>query len=79
MTPNILIGIVEVLKSYDIKLDSDLISEIVDVFVTNGMSLDDLEECYGFDNELDLVLDEYERASDDEDDDEWVDGGREDF
>ncbi len=69
MTSNLLINIVEVLKSYEVKLDSDLMSEIVEVFVNNGMSLEDLEECYGFDNELDLVLDEYKRDSDDDEED----------
>jgi hypothetical protein len=65
MTPNVLISIIETLKSYEVKLDSDLISEIVEILLNNGMTLDELEECYGFDDELDLVLDEYERAKDD--------------
>lgn len=77
MTSNLLINIVEVLKSYEVKLDSDLMSEIVEVFVNNGMSSEDLEECYGFDNELDLVLDEYEKDSGD-DDDSWLDEDEED-
>lgn len=72
MTSNLLINIVEVLKSYEVKLYSDLLSEIVEIFINNGISLEDLEKCYGIDNELDLVLDlmiKYERASDDKEDD----------
>jgi hypothetical protein len=60
MTPNVLIGIVEILKTYEVKIDSDILSEIVELFVNEGMTKEDLEECYGVDDELDFILDEYE-------------------
>jgi hypothetical protein len=67
MTPNVLIGIVEILKTYEVKIDSDILSEIVELFVNEGMTKEDLEECYGVDNELDFILDEYESIIDEND------------
>jgi hypothetical protein len=43
------------------------------------MTLDDLRECYGVSDELDEIIDDYESTQEDEEEDEWLDGGREDF
>lgn len=78
MKPQLLLDIVETLTSCVDELDLDgAIEEIVNIFLRHGMTLDDLRECYGVSDELDAIIDDYETTQ--EDDDEWPDGGREDF
>lgn len=77
MKPQFLIDVVEAYKNNT--SDSEFLTDLVEIFVENGMSIIDLEDCYGIDDDLDAVIDEYERADDDADEDEWPDGGREMF
>jgi hypothetical protein len=81
MKTQLLLDIVEVISSDNEDVDAELLVGIVDAFMRNGMTFDELEECYGFDDSLDTVIDEFQNAVDDEDEDdeEWADGGREDF
>ncbi len=79
MKPQLLIDIVETLTSCVDELDVEgALEEIVSIFLRHGMTLDDLRECYGVSDELDEIIDDYETLNDDEED-EWPDGGREDF
>lgn len=81
MKAQFLIDIVEAISGYAPTGTEELFEEIVSIFIRNGMTVDELEECYGIDANLDDVIDEYQsivRESYDEDD-EWPDGGREDF
>jgi hypothetical protein len=55
------------------------VEEVVNTFLRHGMTLDDLRECYGVSDELDEIIDGYESTQEDEEEDEWLDGGREDF
>jgi hypothetical protein len=78
MKPQLLIDVVETLTSCVDELDVDgALEEIVGIFLRHGMTLDDLRECYGVSDELDAIIDDYESTQDEED--EWPDGGREDF
>lgn len=78
MKPQLLIDVVETLTSCLDELDIDgALEEIVNIFLRHGMTLDDLRECYGVSDELDEIIDDYESIEGDED--EWPDGGREDF
>lgn len=78
MKPQILIDIAEAISDYGATGTEELFEEIVSIFIRNGMTVDDLQECYGINDNLDNVIDEYELTTDDEED-EWPDGGREDF
>ena len=78
MKPQLLIDVVETLTTCVDELDVDgALEEIVSIFLRHGMTLDDLRECYGVSDELDAIIDDYESTQDEED--EWPDGGREDF
>ena len=80
MKPQILIDIVEVLTSDLQGVDEEVFEQIVQIFIRHGMTIDDLQECYGINEALDNVIDEYKITTDDDyDDDGWPDGGREDF
>lgn len=80
MNSTLVIGIISILKDNGVKLDSDILSELVDKFIECGIEVDELEDCYGVDDEFDLILDEVcSLKSLDKDEDDWQDGGREDF
>lgn len=80
MSSTLVIGIIAILKYNGVKLDSDILSELVEKFIECGIEVSDLEDCYGVDDELDLVLDEVCSLKFlDKDEDDWPDGGREDF
>lgn len=81
MRAQTLLDVIEAIKTH-YESNSELFLEVVEIFARSGFTVDDLGECYGFDDVLDDVLDEYENANDDayeDEDDEWPDGGREDF
>jgi hypothetical protein len=79
MKPQLLIDVVETLTSCVDELDIEgAIEEVVNTFLRHGMTLDDLRECYGVSDELDEIIDGYESTQEDEEE-EWLDGGREDF
>jgi hypothetical protein len=81
MKVQLLTDIAETIRDYSNDVPT-LYEQLVSIFMRNGMTLDELQECYGTDDDLDAVIDEYELTSDDqeyEDEDEWPDGGREDF
>ena len=81
MKSQLLIDIVEAIQDYGSTGTQELFEEIVSIFIRNGMTVDDLQECYGINDNLDDVIDDYELTTDDSEyeEDEWPDGGREDF
>ena len=79
MKAQLLIDIAEAIRDYSSDVPT-LYEQLVSIFMRNGMTVDELEECYGIDDDLDAVIDEYEITTDDDfDEDDWPDGGREDF
>lgn len=79
MKVQLLTDIAEAIRDYSSDVPT-LFEQLVSIFIRNGMTVDELEECYGIDDDLDDVIDEYEITTDDEfDEDNWPDGGREDF
>jgi len=60
------------------KLATGLLVDLINTFLSNGLTAEDLEDCYGADDLLDQVLDDFELPESSEDDD-WPDGGREHF
>ncbi|CAB4140811.1 hypothetical protein UFOVP395_146 [uncultured Caudovirales phage] len=81
MKVQLLTDIAEAIRDYSNDIPT-LYEQLVGIFVRNGMTIDQLEECIGIDEDLDAAIDEYEEyhnTTDDDFDDDWPDGGREDF
>lgn len=80
MKPQLLIDVVETLVANVDELDLDgILEEVVTTFMRHGMTLDDLRECYGVADELDKIIDDHESTLTADEQDDWPDGGREDF
>lgn len=81
MKVQLLTDIAEAIRDYSNDIPT-LYEQLVGIFVRSGMTIDQLEECIGIDDDLDAAIDEYEEygtGTDDDFDDDWPDGGREDF
>lgn len=79
MKSHVLIDIAEAFRNQE--NTTEFYKELVQILMDAGLSLNELEDCFGADDTLDQVieevLDQYD-TSDDSDDD-WIDGGREQF